>query len=123
MAVAWSQPQRETVVRALEELGVDSARCERAASRILPTAREVDETAVARRCLPEFGIFVCPKRKWLYHVNVFASEHYVDALSGADGLEETLYLDRHWADRAAFRWEDLADDHLEKLAGWISQNS
>lgn len=118
MAVAWSAPQRQVVVRALDEFGVDSARCERAASRILPPAREVDAAAAARRCLPVFGVYVCPRRKWLYHVNVRVSHHYVDALSSANGLEEDDYLDRHWPDRAAFSWEDLADDALEDLAGW-----
>lgn len=115
--------QRERVVDALGQYGVESAQCERAASRILPPAREVHPAAVARVCKPAFGIFVCPKRKWFHHVNVFVAKHYVDALSGPDGQEENDYLDCHWRDRAAFIWQDLTDDALEELAGWTLQNS
>jgi hypothetical protein len=78
---------------------------------------------MARRCSPLFGRFVCPKRKWFYHVNVLVTQHYVDALTGADGLEQEEYIAQHWADTAAFAWEDLADDVLEDLAGWTSQTS
>lgn len=68
-------------------------------------------------------MFVCPTRRWFHHVNVFAIQHYVDALSGPDGLEEEAYLERHWPDRAAVAWEDLSDEVLEELAGWTLQSS
>lgn len=124
--MAWSEPQRAVVVKALDEYGVESARCERAASLVLPPlppAREVDPTAVARRCLPLFGMFVCPRRRWFHHVNVFVAEHYVDALSGPDGLEREDYLERHWPDREALSWEDFSDVEVEELAGWTLQSS
>lgn len=115
MAVSWSELQKVVVIAALEEFGVMSARCERAAARILPPARELDPTSVPRRCLPNYGRFVCPKRRWFYHVNVFVEQHYVDALSGPDGLEEEAYLQQHWAERDAIFWEDLSTDELERL--------
>lgn len=115
MAVSWTKLQRPVVIDALDEFGVKSARCEKAAARILPLARELDPTSVARRCLPNYGRFVCPKRRWFYHVNVFVTRHYVDGLSGPDGLAEQTYLQQHWPDRDAIRWEDLSTDELERL--------
>lgn len=55
MAVSWSELQKVVVIAALEEFGVMSARCERAAARILPPARELDPTSVPRRCLPNMA--------------------------------------------------------------------
>lgn len=115
MALAWSELQKVTVIAAPEEFGLKSARCEKAAARILPVARELDPASVPRRCLPNYGRFVCPKRRWFYHVNVFVMRHYVDALSGPDGLLEQPYLQQHWADRDAIRWDDLSTDELERL--------
>lgn len=48
-------------------------------------------------------------------MNVFVEQHYVDALSGPDGLEEEAYLQQYWAERDAIRWEDLSTDELERL--------
>ena len=120
MAVAWSAPQREVVAGVLGEFGLESGRCERAASRILPPAREVDQNATARRCLPLFGRYVSPKHKWFYHVNVLVASHYVDALCGPDGLDEDEYMLTHWPDRSAVDWHDLSDEEVEGLAGWTS---
>lgn len=107
-------------MEALEEYGAESGQCEKAASRVLPHARDIDGSSTARWCQPVFGIYVCPKRRWFHHVSVLVDDYYVDALAGPDGLETEVYMETHWADREAFFWADLADDKLEGLAGWTS---
>lgn len=111
------------MVQALTQFGEGSARCERAASKILPPSRELEEAAVAQRCDPQFGIYVCPKRKWFYHVNVRVVSHCVDALTGPCGAEEEEYLRAHWPDQDAVEWRDLTDDELEGLCGWTLTSS
>ena len=116
MAIDWTAEQRRRVDRALTAYGVASARCERAAHKILPVAREQDGAAKGRRCVPCFGLYVCPTRRWYFHVNVHVSGHYVDALTGAPGTNEEAYLQTHWPDSDAIAWEDLTDDRLQELA-------
>ena len=116
MAIGWNTSQKSRFKAALGQYDIDSALCARAANKILPVAREHDPEAVGHRCLPNFGRFVCAKRKWYFHVNVYVANHYVDALSGPDGLEKLEYLASHWPDSEAIHWDILSDTDLERLA-------
>lgn len=112
MAVPWTEGQRLRVAEVLTNFPVDSGLCDRAAAGVLPVARESDELAVARRCDPMHGIYVSPRRKWFFHVTVRTVEHYVDALSGPDGLPEVEYLLSRWEHPDGLAWRDLADEEL-----------
>ena len=117
MAIRWQREQRTRVKQLLKRYGVDSSRCERAAHHILPVAAEVDSDAVARRCDPAYGVYVCPTRKWVHHVNVHVSAHYVDALTDVDGMEAREYIETHWPDEEGLVWQDLTAEALKELAG------
>ena len=46
----------------------------------------------------------------------YVANHYVDALSGPNGLEKVEYLAAHWPDPEAIHWDILSDVDLERLA-------
>lgn len=102
MAIPWSNVQRRRVSRELARLPPQSGRCQDAARGILPVAREVDPSACgilikpagrARYVLPKVALAGSP---WRFHVTVQATQHYVDALTGADGTPIDSYFDEHW---------------------------
>ncbi|MBP8809740.1 MAG: hypothetical protein KBG48_08090 [Kofleriaceae bacterium] len=111
MAIAWTVEQRVRVQRVLRECPVDSGRCEQAASRICPIARERDPSATRWRMTPAEGRFVLPAEpevgRWYFHVTVEAEAHCVDALTGPGGTMRSEYLERHWRHGDAIRWEAL----------------
>ena len=111
MAISWSAQQRSTVDDALRRHPVASSRCASAAAAILPSARQLDPDACARRCDPVYETYL-----WYYHVAVSAAKHHVDALTGSDGLETITYLSRHWVDTDAFSWSTLTPTQLEELS-------
>ena len=108
MAVSWSDTQRPRVARVLRECPVESGRCEGAARRILPVARETDDQVQIWQLWPTEGVFVLAKhpdaRRWRFHATVEAQAHCVDALTGVDGTAIASYLHEHWHVVDALRW-------------------
>jgi hypothetical protein len=102
MAIPWSEAQRWRVSTALRRFPPQSGCCEDAARAVLPVAREVDPSSCgilikpagrARYVLPKVPLDGSP---WRFHVTVRAREHYVDALTGADGTSIDAYFAQHW---------------------------
>ena len=113
MPIEWTSAQKHKVGRILRECPALSGKCELAAKRILPLARERDSAAKARRLVPVpgRGFFVNPRvslggARWFHHVAVNAERHYVDALTGVDGTEEERYLEEHWKYPEALMWRE-----------------
>jgi hypothetical protein len=52
--------------------------------------------------------------RWRHHVVVGVDEHYVDAMTGADGTEVSIYFGEHWKYPTEYRLEesDLGDKSL-----------
>jgi hypothetical protein len=115
VAFAWTPDQRKRVEAVLSKYPVESARCAIAAKRIHPIAIELDVDAEVWRCSPRYGRFVDPQRRWFHHVTVRVADHYVDALTGADGLSAAEYFVHHWPDEEALRWEALTSVQVEAL--------
>ncbi len=112
MSISWSSVQRSQVAETLERNPAESNRCHQAAGEILPVARQVDPDASKRKLLPREGWFVVPlkplEHRWYEHVAVHAQAHVVDALTGADGTPEHLYLHQHWKYPEYLVWQDEA---------------
>ncbi len=50
-----------------------------------------------------------PERPWFHHITVEVEAHLVDALTGADGTPRSSYLEQHWTETDALRWEQKED--------------
>jgi len=112
MSIPWSPAQQKKVSQVLATHPAESNRCDEAAKEILPTARELDAEARARKLLPREGRYVVTRRplarRWFFHVAVHVQEHVVDALTGADGTPTDAYLQMHWMHADCLAWEDEA---------------
>jgi hypothetical protein len=86
------------VQAALDAHPAPSNRCAQAAQGVLPTARELDEDASAILVEPRDAIYVQAKgySRWFHHVTVGMTQHYVDALTGADGHPDATYLETYF---------------------------
>jgi hypothetical protein len=97
--IHWSTRQRGLVEAALQRHPAESSECANAAQSILPTAREIDDTAHARIIVAENALYIQPKgpsRRWVYHVTVAVTENHVDVLTGPDGFPQETYLETYF---------------------------
>jgi hypothetical protein len=110
VAVNWTESQRARVQRVLSRHPIESNRCENAARSIVTIGREREPAAQVWRLYPVEGIYVVPKVKvgppyWREHFTVEVEAHCVDALTRVDGCPRASYLDDHWTETDALRWE------------------
>lgn len=97
---------------------MESGRCAAAAREVLPVANHRDLQARAQILRPTEGRYVATRitagQKWRHHVSVTVEQHFVDALTGADGTEASRYLEQHFQHPDAVAWDDtdLKDDGL-----------
>ncbi|HYO66099.1 MAG TPA: hypothetical protein VEU33_08455 [Archangium sp.] len=108
MTISWLPDQLKAVSEVLDRYPAESNRCESAAREILPIARELEETARARKLVPIEGRFLAPMRgvHWWEHVAVHVQQHVVDALTGAHGTPEPSYLGHHYRYPDRLVWRD-----------------
>lgn len=101
MAIPWTTQQRKTVEKVLEDHPPKSNRCREAAELILPVAKQQDRKARILKILPaDRAPYVTPKIQldddWYHHYTTEVVAHYVDALTGADGMEIMEYRRERW---------------------------
>jgi hypothetical protein len=117
VVIQWSDPQRERVQAALDAHPAPSNRCAQAAQEVLPAARERDPDATATLVEPCDAIYVQAKgfSRWFHHVTVGVTQHYVDALTGADGHPEATYLETYFDFPGSHTMRPVEPDEWEVL--------
>lgn len=132
MPVDWKTKRRSAAVRAhVAAHPPESGRCDTLVKRILPLAREVDESGCeALRVEPteEFlrtvrrgaRFYVVPKRPvgrpWREHWTTGVQGHCVDALAGHDGTARSEYLEMY------FHYDDLLRLVPRDLPDWLDDD-
>ncbi len=113
MTVGWPGRDRSTVQVILDEHPFDSGRCADAAREVLPIAQALDPGARAMKLEPASPArYLLPlniqlERNYYHHVTVRVVQHHVDALTGADGTPEDVYLVAYWQYPNALAWSEV----------------
>ncbi len=115
MPIPWKPEQAAQVRAILNRYPPQSNQCEQVAKTILPIARELHPRSRNLRIKPaQRARFLLPKiplqgEWWFHHVTTEVTEHYVDALTQADGTPAADYFSMHfqYPDRDAYLLEPL----------------
>ena len=106
--IPWVPEDEREVEKILLQHPVQSGRCVQAARHVLVVAQRIDndaKTMLIKVQGDEYSTrgarFLCLKKpwseqvsRWFHHANVHVVEHYVDALTGSSGHDESTYLER-----------------------------
>lgn len=101
MAAPWTSDERDEIVAAIDQHPVASGRCAALARIVFEVGRRRDEDTRGCQVRPRNRArYVLPKHpavpRWHTHTYAEAHCHAVDAMTGAEGCDPSVYLERHF---------------------------